>query len=56
MSCTHGKTDKELVQELSRVIADSMIELIRFSIETRLEQMLPLIKQGLLKERKYIND
>ena len=41
------KTEKEIIDDLSQVMAESIIKLLRPCIEQRIKQFLPLIKEGL---------
>lgn len=41
--------DEKIVKELAQAIYETMEPLIRFSIEQRLKQILPIIKDGLKK-------
>jgi hypothetical protein len=44
-------TDKGIVADLAKEMANSMMPLIQTCIEQRLRQILPLIKEGLTDDR-----
>lgn len=42
-------SDDKIVKQLAAAMYETMEPLIRYAIEQRLKQMLPIIKEGLMK-------